>query len=198
MNVAVFEFRQMNQSQIMVGLLGTFCLRNAFHLHSEFNILADRQPGEQAMILKDENAVRARAVYGLAVNHDLPRGLRIQASDQMEKGRFSASRGTDDADKFSGSHLQIDVIQRQQSFAALRAIAQADLAQTNLRNLRKRVATQPIHRYRADPATVAGRANREASINWNGKLSRRVVGLCAHCIAFRFFSARTWLRSERS
>ena len=38
----------------------------------------------------------------------------------------------------------------------------------------------------------------EARVDGNRELVRKLLHIRAHCIAFRPFSARTWLRSERS
>ena len=66
MDVALLEFREMHQLQIVVGLLFVApASRNALHLHAEFDVLSNGQPGEEAMILKDHDAVRARALHGM-------------------------------------------------------------------------------------------------------------------------------------
>src|ERR1700722_6507099 len=97
MDIALFEFRQMHQPEIVTGFFLALGLRNTLHLHAEFNILADGEPGKKAVFLEDEDAVCARSLHGLAVNKNLPGRLRLQAGDEMQQSRLAATGGPDDA-----------------------------------------------------------------------------------------------------
>jgi hypothetical protein len=61
----------------------------------------------------------------------------LQARDQVQQRGFSATRRADDADEFSGTRLQINVVESEQAFSALRAVTQADIAETDLGTLRR-------------------------------------------------------------
>ena len=137
MDVALFELCQMHEAQIVARLLFALGLGDAFHLHAELDVLADGEPGEQAVFLEDQDAVGARALHGFAVDQDLAGSLRVQARDQMQQRGLAATGGTDDADELSGAHLQIDVVESEQALAALRAITEADFAEADLGNLRR-------------------------------------------------------------
>ncbi len=82
MNVAVLELAQVNQAQIVLGLFSALGLGNALHLHAELDVLSHREPGEQAMFLKDQNAIGARTLNRVAIDQNLSRSLGVQASDQ--------------------------------------------------------------------------------------------------------------------
>src|SRR5579863_662715 len=118
----------------------------------------------------------------------------MKAGDQMEQRGLAAARGADDAEKFSGSNLKVDVIQSKESFARLGAVAQGDAVESNFRDLRRDVAYPAACRRRSDSASRASRGG----VHWNRELSRKIVCARAHWIAFRFFSARTWLRIDKS
>jgi hypothetical protein len=53
----------------------------------------------------------------------------------MKKRGLAAARGANDAEKFSGLDLQINVVDGKQAFAALGAVTEADFAQGHLGNL---------------------------------------------------------------
>src|SRR5580692_1086526 len=125
-DVTLFKLRQMYEAEIVARFFFAFGLRNSFHLHAEFDILADGEPGEKAMLLKDEDAVRTRTLNGFAVDQDLAGGLRLQARDQMKQCGLPATRRTDNADKLAGMHLKVNVVESQKALSALRTIAEAD------------------------------------------------------------------------
>ena len=74
-SVAVLEFAEMHQAQVVVGLFLALGLGNALHLHAEFDVLSDREPREQAVLLEDENAIGAGPCDRFAVDQDLAGGL---------------------------------------------------------------------------------------------------------------------------
>ncbi len=98
------------------------------------------------MLLEDENPIGARALNRCAVHQDLSGGLRVQAGYEVQKSGLAASGGPDDADELSGSDLKVDVVERKQAFAALRAIAQRDVVQADFGNSRHAGAHRAIQR----------------------------------------------------
>ena len=58
----------------------------------------------------------------------------MQAGDQMQQRGLAAAGGADDADKFAGAYLKIDVVEGEQALAALRAVTQANFAEADLRS----------------------------------------------------------------
>src|ERR1700680_3724465 len=127
MSVAVFELREMHQTQIVSRLLFPFRLADAFHLHAELNVLPDGEPGEKAQLLKNQDAVGAWSLDPFAVHENLPRSLLVQARDQVEQRRLAATGRPHDAQKLPRLHLQIDVVQGKQPLTALGAVTQANV-----------------------------------------------------------------------
>ena len=70
------------------------------------------------MVLKHDAALQPRAVDGLAIEQDAPLVLLVQAQNQAQQGGLAAAAGTDDADKFAGSDIQLDIVQHLQLAAA--------------------------------------------------------------------------------
>jgi hypothetical protein len=89
------------------------------------------------MILEDQDAIRSWALNGITVHQDLTRGLRIESRNQVQQGGFAAAGRTNDAEKFSGANFEVDVIESDEPFPGLCAIAKADLVQTNLGKLHR-------------------------------------------------------------
>ena len=90
------------------------------------------------MFLKDENAIGARTLNRAAIDQNLSRSLGVQSSHEVQQGGLAAAGWADDAQKFSGRDLEIDVVEREQAFAALRAIAERDVMQADLGNSKAR------------------------------------------------------------
>src|SRR5216684_2424924 len=124
MRVAVFELSEMHQTQKVSSLLFPLGLAHSFHLHAELDILADRKPWKQSQLLKNQNTVGAGTMDRLTVDQHLAGSWLVQAGDQMEECRFAAAGRSNDAQKFPCLHLQINVIESQQSFAALGPVTQ--------------------------------------------------------------------------
>ena len=179
-DVALFKLRQMNEAQVIACLLLALGLGDAFHLHSEFDVLADRQPGEQAVLLEDEDAVGARTFDRLAVDQNLAGGLRLQPGDQMQQRGLAATRGADDADELSSLHLQVDVVESQQALAALRAIAQADFAEADLGNSGGDIAHRTVDRDRTHLAAGSARVSCEAWVDRDRELAGKFLDVGTH------------------
>ena len=121
-NVAVLKFSQMHQAQIVLRLLAALGFGQAFHLHAEFDVLPDREPGKQSVLLEDQDAVGARALNGIAIHQDLAGGWSLQAGNQVQQSGFAAAGGADNAEKFSRANVEIDAVESLQPLARLRAI----------------------------------------------------------------------------
>src|SRR5690349_7045601 len=119
MDVTLLKFGEMHEFQIVARPLLALGLWNSLHLHSEFDVLGDGQPGKESMFLENENPICAGAGYGMAVDEHLTRRLRMQAGDQMQQRGLSAARGTNDAEELTGPNLQVDVIEREQALSGL-------------------------------------------------------------------------------
>ena len=132
MDVAFFELSEMHQSKVILDSVATLSLGNTLHLHSELNVLADGQPWKQGVILKDHDAIGSRTLHRLSIDQNLTGSLRLQAGNQVQERGLAATRWSDDAEKFSGTNFKIDVIQREESFFALSAVAEANVAQADL------------------------------------------------------------------
>src|SRR5579872_5974693 len=122
----------------------------------------------------------------------------MQPGDQVQKSRFTTSRGPDDAEKFSRHHLQIDAIESQQTFAAFGSITEADVSQTNLRNSGRNTPDRTQNIRHARRLSRLSRARRSACVDGNRKFDGKIMRVGAHWICFLPFSARTWLRSVKS
>src|SRR5271165_2848233 len=122
----------------------------------------------------------------------------MQSRDQMQQRGLAAAGGANDAQELAGFDFEVDVVERKQAFAALRAIAQADVAQPNFGDSREIRVRAMSDGNRTNLSTRIGGPSRESRIGGNWKLRGEPLYIGAHWIAFRPFSARTWLRSVRS
>ena len=90
-----------DQFEIVVHPLLALCPALASHclVDGEANILLNRQPGQQRVILKDHRAIRTRLIDGLAIEeHHAAGGLR-QSRDDIEQSRFAAPGVPDQRDE---------------------------------------------------------------------------------------------------
>src|SRR4030088_3057932 len=135
MVVAVLVSGEMHQTQKVSSLLFPLRLVYPSHLHAELAILAHRKPWKQSELLKNQNAVGAGTMDRLTVDKHLAGSGLVQADNQMQQCRLAAAGRPDDAEKLSCFHLQIDVVESQQSFAALGSITQTNIAESDLGNI---------------------------------------------------------------
>ena len=140
------------------------------------------------MLLEDHDAVGAGPCDWNAVDEDLSRSLRVQACNQMQQRGLAASRGTDDAEKFSRFDLQVNLVERQQAFAALRAIAERNIVQPDFRDHRRNWPYNVAHGYRAhllsglllSPVCLPdSRTRGNHRVDWNRKLRRKILCECS-------------------
>ena len=105
-----------DQLEIVVHPLLALCPALAGHclVDGEANILFNRQPGQQRVILKDHGAIRTRLVDGLAIEeHHAAGGLR-QARDDIEQSRFAAPGVPDQRDELPLLDRKIDILDRRE------------------------------------------------------------------------------------
>src|SRR5271170_6344620 len=98
MDITVSELRKMDEAQIVLHLLFALGFRDVLHLHAKLDVSANGQPGEQAELLKDQNAIGPRSAHRGAIYENLARGLRMQAGDQMQQRGLATARGSDYAE----------------------------------------------------------------------------------------------------
>ena len=67
---------------------------------AELHVFFDGKPGEESVLLKDNASFGTGPVNLLSVHQNLPARRSIQSPDHVQEGRFPASGGTHDADKF--------------------------------------------------------------------------------------------------
>src|SRR5579863_1281470 len=101
MGIAIFELREMDQAQVVAGLLFPFSLAHALHFHAELDVVSNGEPGKKAEFLENKNAICARSLHWISVDQNFTRGLAMQSRNQMQQGGLAAARWTDDAKKLS-------------------------------------------------------------------------------------------------
>src|ERR1700689_127168 len=126
MDVAVFEFRKMNEAQVILNFLFTLGFGYVLHLHAELDVAGDREPWEKAQFLENQDAIGAGSTYRGSVDKNFAGSLRIQAGDEVEQSGLAASGGTDDAEELSRLDFEPDVIEREQTLAGGRLVAEGD------------------------------------------------------------------------
>ena len=86
--------------------------------HGEVDVLVDRQPGQQAVVLEHHGAVGSGAVDLLVLEqHGAGRDLG-QPGDQVEQRRLAAAGMADDRDEFALVDGQLDVLEHFGDMAA--------------------------------------------------------------------------------
>jgi len=87
-------------------------LRQPAHLEREAHVLRRVHVRVERVVLEDHRDVavlRRQVVDHLAVEHDLPRGDRLEPGDHPEGGRLAAARWADEDDELAGPHLEVEV-----------------------------------------------------------------------------------------
>src|SRR5207248_7412875 len=105
-----FKFPKMHQAQVFASFRFPLLLRDALHSHPEFHVLPNGEPGKQTQFLEDENAVSARSLHILVIDQNIARGLAVKACNQMQESGFSAARGSNNTEKFTGANIQPDIL----------------------------------------------------------------------------------------
>ena len=135
MNVAVFELVEMDQPKIITDLGLTLRFGDVLHPHSELDVLRDREPGEEAELLENQNSVRSRPLHRGVIDQDIARGLLVEAGDQMKQRGLSAAGWADDAEEFAGLDLQINIFERDEPMVRIGGVAQTHVLERQLRHL---------------------------------------------------------------
>jgi hypothetical protein len=88
-----------------------FGLRHALEHHAELDVLDDRTPGEQRVLLEDEGDVaRQRPCYLLAVDLDRPGRRRQQTADHVEQRALAAAARADQAEQLAAHDVERRVL----------------------------------------------------------------------------------------
>ena len=69
------------------------------------------------MVLEYDPALQAGGNDPLAVQHNVTFVIGLEPDDQPQQRGLSASAGTDDADEFSGTNVEVDLLQYRQWLA---------------------------------------------------------------------------------
>ena len=74
-------------------------------LTRKLDIAHDREPGIEAVVLKDHRAVGSRPPYREAAGLDLTTRVFVKPGDEAQQGRLAAAGSPDQRDEFSGRDL---------------------------------------------------------------------------------------------
>ena len=125
---------------------------------AELDVLADRQPREQGVLLEDDAAFGARPGNGPAVQAHLAGAGLQQAGCQVHQRRFAAARRADQGHKFAVGNAERDLVNRQKRLSS-QLEAAGDSVKHNLV-----WAWQTAHRRSCQPVRWASSRNRMRSI----------------------------------
>ena len=114
------EVGQAHQTEQRIGSAGsrfyiaiaTHGVRDYLELTAELDVLHHRQPGVEAVVLKDHGAVDSRAVHWLTVEQDFSTAECFQPGDDAQQGGLAAARCADKGDEFVCLDIQADSLQR--------------------------------------------------------------------------------------
>src|ERR1700727_1680358 len=86
--------------------LAAFLRGNATPARAEFDILGDRQPGEERVGLEDHAAIEARPIHRLGADHNLAAGYIDEAGREVQQARLAAARWANDDREFPVGDLE--------------------------------------------------------------------------------------------
>ena len=75
---------------------------------AEADVVAHREPREDAGLLEDEDAFPRRARHPLAVDLDRARRCLLEAGDAVQERRLPAARRPDDGEELLGRDVEVD------------------------------------------------------------------------------------------
>jgi hypothetical protein len=130
-NVTIAKAIQMDELQILLGALPAYAASQAHHVHAKLDILTNRKPGKQTMLLKDENAIRSRPGYHLVIHVDLAVSGKGQTGNKRKERRFAASGWPYDTKELSGLNIKINITERNQTRSLANLETLLDAAQPN-------------------------------------------------------------------
>src|SRR5207244_778996 len=105
------EFLEFHQLELLVRDRLSLGPADALHLEPEAHVAERGTPRKQlGEVLEHHAAVEAMTADRLAADADLARGRGEKAGDDVEQGRLSAARGTDDAQELGGLDIEADAL----------------------------------------------------------------------------------------
>lgn len=126
MGEAVLKPRKADGLDVPAGLLVPFRLGDALKLQTEGDVVEDRPPGEERVLLKYHPPLGPRPLDGDAVQGHLAAGGPLKAGHDPQEGRLAAAGGAEDADELLLPHREVDLAERLEGLALHReALRQA-------------------------------------------------------------------------
>src|SRR5215210_1209914 len=102
-----------HQLKKVFGFLLPLCrAQSVAELEPEEHIAQDRQPGEECGFLEHHEAMVTRSDDGLVIGPNRTAVRLLEAGDNVEEGRFSASARTDQTHELSLADAQRDIVER--------------------------------------------------------------------------------------
>ena len=80
-------------------------------VQAEGHVLFHRQPGKEAVLLKDHPPIEPRTGDAAATQPHLSAVAVLQAGDDAQQGALAAAAGADDGDELPCPDLQVDLLQ---------------------------------------------------------------------------------------
>ena len=80
-------------------------------LGTKGNIVLNRVPGKEAVVLENNSAIRARFGDFFVVESYITVKLAFQAGDDAQESGLAAAAGADNGDKLAITHVQVDPFQ---------------------------------------------------------------------------------------
>src|SRR5262245_42064663 len=81
-------------------------------IHGLKNVLIDRQPWKQRIVLEDDTAVGARSFYFFSIQHNATPGGWYHTCDGIHNRRFATSGMTDDGNDLAFGNVKFDIPNR--------------------------------------------------------------------------------------
>jgi hypothetical protein len=85
---------------------------------AEADVVAAREPGENATFLKDEDPSMVWTLDRSAFDKDLTASRFEKPADDVEEGGLAATRRADDTDELAGPGVHVDVLQNVDSLVS--------------------------------------------------------------------------------
>src|SRR5512145_1394214 len=112
MDVGVHEPLESYQLKEILSLLPALGRRHTIaELQAEEDVAKDGQPGKQGGLLKHHQTMGPGFVDGLAVGLDDATVRLLEAGDNVEQRRFTATTGTDEADELSICNAERHIVE---------------------------------------------------------------------------------------
>src|SRR5438477_12206564 len=106
MGITLLKLPEVDEAQIVTGLLFPLRLADALHLHSELDVLAGGERWKKTQFLENQDAVRARACDRAAVKKHLKGGLWMETGNQLETGGLVTSGWRQQSEKLRRPDLK--------------------------------------------------------------------------------------------